>query len=107
MTIEDFVLSLAQSQPPERLSKLLEALWYDGKKDWEAAHNIAQEIETSEGSLIHAYLHRKEGDSGNASYWYRKAGRAVPDVSLEEEWKQIATELLNAQKSNAKHQANT
>ena len=28
---------------------------------------------TAEGYLWHAILHRQEGDSGNAAYWFRKA----------------------------------
>jgi hypothetical protein len=72
----------------------LEALWYDGKDNWDRAHEIAQDITTDDGSWIHAYLHRKEGDHGNAAYWYRRAGRSMPQVSLGEEWKQIAQALL-------------
>lgn len=94
MSIETFISSLQRSEPPEGTSILLQALWYDAKQDWEAAHNIAQEIETLNGSWIHAYLHRKEGDNGNAAYWYRRAGKPMPDIAMEEEWRQIATELL-------------
>jgi hypothetical protein len=94
MTIEAFRSSLSQRNPPEGLSELLKALWYDGKNDWETAHNIAQDIPSADGSWIHAYLHRKEGDDGNAAYWYRRAGKPMLKVSLEEEWKQIATALL-------------
>jgi hypothetical protein len=46
---------------------------------------------------VHAYLHRKEGDSGNAAYWYRRAGRQSQGLavgSLEAEWEQIVTTLL-------------
>jgi len=45
---------------------------------------------------VHAYLHRKEGDRGNAGYWYRRAGKPMPaKISLEEEWKAIARTLLD------------
>jgi hypothetical protein len=44
---------------------------------------------------VHAYLHRKEGDLGNASYWYSRAGQQRPPISLEEEWEQLAGELLD------------
>ena len=94
MTIDALISSLSHAQPPQGISKLLQALWHDAKNNWDAAHDIAQDIETADGSWIHAYLHRKEGDSGNAAYWYRRAGKAVPNISLETEWKDIATELL-------------
>ena len=94
MTIEAFRASLTNADPPAGISPLLKALWYDGKNDWERAHDIAQDIHTDDGSWIHAYLHRKEGDQGNAAYWYRRARRPVPRLALEEEWQQIATEFL-------------
>jgi hypothetical protein len=43
--------------------------------DW--AHESAQQGEGPEGSWVHAYLHRKEGDQGNAVYWYGRAGKPV------------------------------
>jgi hypothetical protein len=43
---------------------------------------------------VHAYLHRKEGDSGNAAYWYRRAARPIGHGPLDEEWRQIAIALL-------------
>ncbi len=75
-------------------SPLLEALWYDARGDWERAHQIAQEVETSEGSWVHAYLHRKEGDLGNARYWYSRAGRNPEHASLDAEWRAICEALL-------------
>ncbi len=39
--------------------------------------------------LIHGYLHRVEGDLGNAQYWYRRANKFMPDNSLEEEWNRL------------------
>lgn len=95
MTLEEFAASIKQSQPPNGLSPLLKALWFDGKNDWEMAHNIAQDVPSADGSWIHAFLHRREGDEGNAAYWYRRAGRPVAHGSLQEEWQQIAKELLS------------
>ena len=94
MSFEEFQASLRNEAPPEKLKPTLKALWYDGKNDWESAHNIAQDINTTEGSWIHAYLHRKEGDLGNASYWYSRARRVPPTNSLRDEWTLIVTELL-------------
>ena len=57
--------------------------------DWDAAHDIAQDIDSPEAARIHAYLHRVEGDDGNAAYWYRRAGVDFPSVSLDQEWQLI------------------
>ena len=94
MNFADFKSSLNSDNAPEGLSPVLLALWYDGKNDWERSHNIAQDIHTNEGSWVHAYLHRKEGDPGNAAYWYRKAGKQVPAVSLAKEWEDMVKVLL-------------
>jgi len=91
---EDFLQTLSAQHPPAQLSPLLQAMWYDKKGDWHASHELAQEINTRDGSWIHAYLHRKEGDTGNASYWYHKAGRSMPSTTLDEEWEFITRELL-------------
>ena len=46
------------------------------------------------GAWIHAYLHRQEGDLGNAAYWYRRARKPESRASLEAEWEQIAAVVL-------------
>jgi hypothetical protein len=38
------------------------------------AHEIAQNIETVEGSFWHGILHRQEPDAANSTYWFRKVG---------------------------------
>lgn len=93
-TLEDFKASLTQDTPPTGLSPELQALWYDGKGNWHQSHEIAQEKNTPTYCLIHAYLHRKEGDNWNADYWYNRAGRKMPSVSLAQEWENIAREML-------------
>jgi len=93
MTLAEFRNTLKNPEPP-RVSVLLQALWHDARGEWEKAHNLAQEINTNDGSWIHAYLHRKEGDRSNAQYWYRHAHRSMPSLTLEEEWDEIATALL-------------
>jgi hypothetical protein len=57
---------------------------------------VAQDIHTPDGSWLHAYLHRKEGDMANAGYWYRRAGRAVERGPLEEEWLTLAGAFTSA-----------
>lgn len=56
--------------------------------------NLIQDIEDETASWIHAYLHRREGDVGNADYWYRRAGKRRPSFSLEEEWEEIVNALI-------------
>jgi len=90
-----FISSLKEEGPSPALSLALQALWYDANGDWEKAHDLAQERENESGNWVHAYLHRKEGDVFNASYWYRRANKPVCKYSLEEEWKQIAETLLD------------
>ena len=82
------------SPTPPTESPLLTALWHDARGDWEAAHNIAQDIHTPDGAWLHAYLHRKEGDLLNAGYWYRQVGKPVFTGSLEGEWEELVRALL-------------
>ena len=46
---------------------------------------------------MHAYLHRVEGDLGNAGYWYRQAGQPVAIDALEAEWERIVVALLSGE----------
>jgi hypothetical protein len=94
MTFEEFKASMSRDQPPSGIPSSLVALWYAGKDDWEQAHTIAQDIPTREGSWVHAYLHRVEGDEWNAEYWYRRAGRATPGGTPEQEWEDIVKTML-------------
>jgi hypothetical protein len=94
MTFDQFERSLAGDTPPVPLSPALKALWFDGRGDWDRAHAVAQEIDDDTGAWVHAYLHRKEGDAGNAAYWYSRANRAVSRQSLSEEWASIVSSLL-------------
>jgi hypothetical protein len=95
MTYDQFINSLSQTAPPQGTSALLQALWYDANKNWEAAHNIAQSQEgTKAYDRLHAYLHRVEGDTWNAGYWYRRAGTDVFKGSLKEEWDFLVNSLL-------------
>lgn len=93
MTFQQFLQSLDHSEPPP-LSPALLALWHDGKGNWHAAHDVAQDIHTPDGSWIHAYLHRKLGNRWNAGYWYRQAGKPMPAATLEEEWKMLVQHFL-------------
>jgi len=94
MTLTEFHATLEKNVPPS-LRPVLVALWHDAKGDWTRAHEVAQDIDDATGSWVHAYLHRKEGDEGNAAYWYSKAGKPVERGPLEAEWTRIVTVLLS------------
>jgi hypothetical protein len=94
MTLPEFKASFAQNIPKTDVSIYLKALWYDGKGNWRQAHALVDHLEDATAFWVHAYLHRKEGDNWNADYWYRRAGRERPSLSLEEEWQDIAEALL-------------
>lgn len=93
MDIDEKITSFLTTNPGEGNPYLL-ALWYDAKGDWEKSHVIIQDIETKEAAYIHAYLHRKEGDIWNADYWYRRAGKSRPSISLEKEWRELVSSYL-------------
>lgn len=90
----EFRGSLDAIKPPGQWPEALQALWWDAKDDWEASHNIAQDIPTDLGSWIHGYLHRKEGDEWNAGYWYRRAGRPFPKLTLDQELQQLVEYVI-------------
>lgn len=95
MTFSEFETTIHNDSPPTDLPILLLALWHDAKGDWEAAHAIAQSKEgTKAYDRLHAYLHRVEGDTWNANYWYRRAGVSMPKENLQEEWKSLVISLL-------------
>lgn len=95
MTPTDFKASLVESTPPAGLSPALTALWWAGRGDWTAAHEVVQGHEgEADCDLIHAHLHRQEGDAMNARYWYRRAGRPEARLPLEEEWAALVSDML-------------
>lgn len=94
ITIEEFLEMKDKGSLEEDIPPLLQSLLLDASGDWDSAHRIAQNDPSKDGSWVHAYLHRVEGDNGNADYWYKRAGKKAPDLSLTEEWEYIAMALL-------------
>jgi hypothetical protein len=94
MDVNSFRSSLSDAQPPAGLSLALQALWWDAKGGWDRSHELAQQREDAAGNRVHAYLHRKEGDQGNAGYWYRRCRIAPFSGSLEQEWEALVEQFL-------------
>jgi len=94
MTLREFMETISEGSRPTGVSDALVALWHDARGDWDAAHRVAQDVPDPDGAWVHAYLHRKEGDAGNAAYWYRRAGKPVATASLDDEWREIVSALL-------------
>ena len=95
MTVDDFRQSLTAATPPAELTLPLLGVCWDAKGEWKRAHESAQQDEGPEGSWVHAYLHRKEGDQSNAAYWYGRAGKPVCQQPLDAEWLSIVRDLLS------------
>jgi hypothetical protein len=94
VTMADFKASLADAAPAPDLEPPLAALWWAAKGDWDAAHKLVQDESSADAAWVHAYLHRVEGDLGNAGYWYRRAHKPVAGDPLETEWERIVLTLL-------------
>lgn len=71
----------------------IQALEAEQAGDWNAAHELVQDLVTAEAAWVHAYLHRVEGDDWNAEYWYNRAVRPVCATSLSAEWNVLYQEL--------------
>jgi hypothetical protein len=95
MTPSEFESALSLAAPPDGISAPLAALWWDAKGDWARAHSLVDELETSDGMAVHAYLHRKEGVEWNANYWYARAGRRFQRPELDAEWQALVEGLLS------------
>jgi hypothetical protein len=97
--MSDFRASLSGTAPASSVEPPLAALWWAAKGEWDRAHKIVMNEETADAAWVHAYLHRVEGDLGNAGYWYRQAGQPAAQDSLEAEWERIVSALLGGKKA--------
>lgn len=93
MTEAEFRDSLKTENPPDGLSIPLRALWHDARGNWDRAHDTLQDDDSRESAWVHAYLHRKEGDSSNAAYWYHRARQPEARGPLDDEWSAIVSAL--------------
>ncbi len=72
----------------------IQALDFVSEGRWDEAHRLIQSYSDRNACLVHAYLHREEGDLGNANYWYHRADSEMPDNTLEEEFQRLCS-LIN------------
>jgi len=77
--------------------KLIKALELEKNGNWDEAHKIVQVMHHQYAYWIHAYLHRKEPDLSNASYWYSRAKKPMPDYSFDKEWQEIYNVVKSAE----------
>lgn len=95
--VHNFLDSLQEKSAPYNVNPFLAAIWHGLRGEWGAAHDVVNQDENNINSAwVHAWLHRQEGDLGNAAYWYRRAGKPVEKTaSFEDEGRAIAEEFLN------------
>ncbi len=89
MTPAAFHLTLSHAAPPRELAAPVAALWWVKKGDWDKAHRLVMDEAGTEAAWVHAFLHRAEGDEGNAHYWYGKAHRHPAKGGPDAEWEAI------------------
>lgn len=94
MTPHAFSATLSHTVPPRALSAPLAAMWWAKKGEWDKAHRLVMEASGPEAAWVHAYLHRVEGDLGNAGYWYRQARKPAASGELDAEWAAMVEALL-------------
>ena len=94
MNSKEFKQSIAQDTMPASLSVVLQALWWDGKGDWQQAHDLIDHLSDPISAHIHAYLHRVEGDLWNARYWYNRAKQPEFKGNLIDEWEYLVEKYI-------------
>jgi hypothetical protein len=94
MTLAAFKRSLSRRTPPAGFTTALAGLWWAAKDNWDKAHAIVMDESGRDCAWVHAYLHRVEGDPGNARYWYKQAGKPAAIGAIKSEWESIASELI-------------
>ncbi len=93
MTPAAFKRSLSHRVPPKLAGPALAALWWAKKGNWDTAHRIVMNAQGRDAAWVHAFLHRVEGDEGNARYWYTQARRRPATGNSDTEWDAIVTAL--------------
>ena len=95
LDLDAFKETLSDKVSPRAIAPPLSALWWAKKGDRDKAHTLVMDEAGAEAAWVHAYLHRMEGDVGNAAYWYAKARRQPATGSLDAEWDVMVAALLD------------
>lgn len=95
-SFDAFVLSLERDEAQPVATPMLRAIRHGLRGEWDAAHELAQAQDDADGAWVHAWLHRIEGDLGNADYWYRRAHRPPRRGDTRTEGLAIARELIDS-----------
>lgn len=94
MLWEEFQESLDHTEPDGQWPLPIQALWWEAHQDWDRAHELCVLDRSAESNWVHAFLHRCEGDLGNAEFWYTRAGlKANHDLDLAVERETIQKEI--------------
>jgi hypothetical protein len=95
-SLDAFIVSLDHKAPPSFATPMLRAVWHGLRGEWNAAHELAQAQDDAQGAWVHAWVHRIEGDLGNADYWYRHANRPSRRDDTRAEGLDIARALIHS-----------
>lgn len=78
----------------------LAAIWWLRNSNWGKAHDLIDPHPGTDAAWVHALLHRMEGDQANANYWYARAGKNRPNVTIRQEMDEITKFLLEASETD-------
>ncbi len=98
-TLTEFTLSLKSETPPDYIidKPAFKALWLASTGQWEQAHALTRTLGAEEGGAwLHACLHRIEGDTNNANYWYHRAEMEYYSGDTSAELEEIAIQIFNS-----------
>lgn len=95
MNFSEFLRQLQSTDMPTQTNPSFMALWHLYRRDLDEAHELIQHLDQALPCLIHGFIHKTEGDHGNASYWYRRGGLSKNNMEYDEEWLTLAERLYN------------